>query len=171
VKFSYGCTDGGSGVASCSGGLVGAGGVVTPVASGATLDTSTPGTRTFRVLAVDNIGNQSSTTVTYSVSYRVCALPSFGPAHKWATVNVALCTPSGQNLSVAGIVLTATVVDGSVPAKPLGNANPGNRFVFVPYLRFYDYLLDATALGAGNHTLTFTIAGDPMPHTVSFVLG
>jgi hypothetical protein len=57
VAASYSCSDGGSGVATCS----------SLVASGANLDTSTAGTKTFTVIASDNVGNPSSQSVSYSV--------------------------------------------------------------------------------------------------------
>lgn len=55
---SYSCTDtGGSGVASCAG----------TVANGANIDTSTVGSHSFTVTAVDNAGTSVSTTVVYDV--------------------------------------------------------------------------------------------------------
>jgi hypothetical protein len=57
VAAAYGCADNGSGVASCAG----------PVAPGAALDTATPGQHAFTVVATDNGGNTSSTTVHYTV--------------------------------------------------------------------------------------------------------
>ena len=57
VGASYACTDGGSGVASCQG----------PVATGGAIDTSSTGTKTFTVDAVDKVGNSSPLAVTYSV--------------------------------------------------------------------------------------------------------
>jgi hypothetical protein len=59
VSASYTCTDGGSGVATCAG----------PVSSGANIDTSTPGTKTFVVTAKDAVGNISTQSVTYTVWY------------------------------------------------------------------------------------------------------
>jgi hypothetical protein len=59
VVASYTCTDGGSGVASCTG----------PVSSGGTIDTSSAGTRTFTVTATHTVGNTSSKSVDYSVDY------------------------------------------------------------------------------------------------------
>ena len=57
VGASYTCSDGGSGMTSCSGAL----------ANGALVDTSSVGTYTFTVTAIDTVGNASSLSVTYSV--------------------------------------------------------------------------------------------------------
>ena len=59
IAATYGCADeaNGSGIASCSG----------PVASGAPLDTTTPGTKTFTVTATDTAGNAASLTRSYTV--------------------------------------------------------------------------------------------------------
>jgi N-acetylneuraminic acid mutarotase len=57
VGASYTCSDGGSGTTSCSG----------PLANGALLDTSSVGTYTFTVTAIDTVGNSSSLSVTYRV--------------------------------------------------------------------------------------------------------
>ena len=60
VEVDYECLDVGpspSGIASCTGSLV----------DGATLDTTTPGTYSFAVIATDRAGNSSSRTVTYEV--------------------------------------------------------------------------------------------------------
>ncbi len=59
IAANYICTDGDSGVASCAG----------PVASGANIDTSTVGVKTFRVTAIDVAGNQAQVPHTYSVGY------------------------------------------------------------------------------------------------------
>jgi hypothetical protein len=57
VTASYSCSDGGSGVATCSG----------PVSSGAAIDTSTVGTKTLTVTATDVVGNTTSQSVSYTV--------------------------------------------------------------------------------------------------------
>ncbi len=57
VTAQYSCADAGSGVSSCIG----------TVANGGAIDTSTLGTKTFAVNAVDVAGNVSSASVTYTV--------------------------------------------------------------------------------------------------------
>jgi hypothetical protein len=61
VLADYSCADepNGSGVATCQG----------SVADGAPLDTSTVGTKTFQVSAMDNAGNSGTKSVAYSVVY------------------------------------------------------------------------------------------------------
>jgi mannan endo-1,4-beta-mannosidase len=60
IAASYGCTDGGSGVASCTG----------TVASGANVPTGLPvGARTFSVTARDGVGRSSTTPVQYNVRF------------------------------------------------------------------------------------------------------
>ena len=58
VAASYSCTDADSGVASCQG----------PVTNGANIDTSSSGTKTFSVVATDNVGNTNSVSHTYTVN-------------------------------------------------------------------------------------------------------
>ena len=57
VGASYACSDGGSGMTSCTG----------PVANGSLVNTSPRGTKTFAVTAIDTVGNSSTVSVTYSV--------------------------------------------------------------------------------------------------------
>ena len=57
VRASYACSDGGSGMTSCTG----------PVANGSLVNTSSKGTKTFAVTAVDTVGNSATVSVTYSV--------------------------------------------------------------------------------------------------------
>jgi len=55
---AFGCVDGGSGLATCTG----------TVANGAAIDTSSKDTKSFVVTASDAVGNTSSTTVFYTVA-------------------------------------------------------------------------------------------------------
>ena len=57
VAASYSCSDGGSGIASCTG----------TIPNGQNLNTNTPGTYSFTVTAVDVAGNQTRITRSYSV--------------------------------------------------------------------------------------------------------
>ena len=76
VAADYTCVDGGSGVASCAG----------TVPNWTNIDTSSVGTQDFLVHTTDNVGNQSSRSVGYEVTY------PFGgylrPVDKPSTVNV-----------------------------------------------------------------------------------
>jgi hypothetical protein len=59
VVADYACIDGGSGVTSCSG----------TAPDGGSIDTSSPGSKAFRVEAADDVGNKDSRTVNYEVIY------------------------------------------------------------------------------------------------------
>jgi hypothetical protein len=166
VLASYSCTDGGSGVATCAG----------PVPSGSPIDTSSAGTKTFTVNAADNVGNTSSQSVGYAVTYRIClvydpAKPSSSRAYNFT---LQLCDYVGNNVSQVDIAVTATAVDGVASrAKPLGSLNPNNKFLYGPGTSpgaSYLYVLDTLGLSSGSHLLNFTVQGDPVPHTAPFLL-
>ncbi len=76
VAAGYGCADGGSGVASCSG----------PVADGARIDTATVGAKTFAVAARDAVGNTASSSHAYRVIYDFAGF--FAPVADPPAVNV-----------------------------------------------------------------------------------
>ena len=164
VNASYSCSDIGSGVATCAGN----------VASGTPIDTSSAGTKSFTVTAVDNVGNTSHQTVTYDVGYGICTLyDSTKAVQSGATIPIKLeiCDAAGNDLSSAGITLTAigvtqlsTSISGPVMAS--GNANPDNNFRFAS--PGYIYNLSTKGLSTGTYALSFTISGDPTIHTVYF---
>jgi hypothetical protein len=68
VTASYSCSDGGSGVASCTG----------TVSSGAAIDTASTGQHTFTVQSQDATGNSSSKSITYTVTPNPCAASNGG---------------------------------------------------------------------------------------------
>ncbi len=164
VNASYSCSDIGSGVATCAGN----------VASGTPIDTSSAGTKSFTVTALDNVGNTSHQTVTYDVGYNICTLyDSTKAVQSGATIPIRLeiCDAAGNDLSSAGITLTAigvtqlsTSISGPVMAS--GNANPDNNFRFAG--PGYIYNLSTKGLSTGTYALSFTISGDPTIHTVYF---
>jgi len=93
VPSSYSCTDNLAGVATCA------------PASGANLDTSSVGTRTFTVNAADLAGNTNSQSVSYQVvcHYVSIALaPSTVPQGGLITVNVTLrsCANTRQTVAI-----------------------------------------------------------------------
>jgi hypothetical protein len=98
VDADFACSDGGSGVASCSG----------TASAGRAVDTSV-GTHSFTVDATDNVGNSSSRTVTYTVS----AADTRAPTVSCAGADGAW---HGDDVSVA-----CTASDGGS-----GLANPGD---------------------------------------------
>jgi hypothetical protein len=107
---------------------------------------------------------------TLTVGYGVCALYDQTKAVKRnATVPVKfyLCTASGQDVSSAAIVVTATTLTptmGSVSAEveDSGNANPDNNFRYDPSLGpsgGYIFNLSTKGVPAAMWRLTFTVGG------------
>ena len=166
VAANYGCTDGGSGVATCTG----------TVTNGSNINTASVGTKTFTVNGTDNVANVSTSSVNYDVTYRICLTynPNAPISGRAANITVQICDYNGANLSQKSIVLHATAIDGN-PArlKSLGNANVGNNFLFGPPsapAATYLYVVDSQGLGSGKHVINFTVQGDPDPHTALFTL-
>lgn len=166
VPANYSCVDGGSGVATCSG----------PVASGSNIAASSVGNKTFTVNATDKVANASSSSVSYSVTFRICPLydPSLATNGQVRNIILEICDYNSANQSTGGIVLHALAVDGT-PALAVsqGNVNPGNNFLFgltSPPYAAYKYTLNTSALKAGPHVLSFTVQGDPIVHLAPFTL-
>jgi hypothetical protein len=172
VAASYSCIDrvdgidGGVGVATCNG----------PVPVGSTITTSPVGTYTFTVNTADKLANATSQSTTYHVTYKIClqydpTKPSGGRGYVFT---VQICDYNNINMSIVGIHLTATAVDGDpAKAKPLGNLNPGNVFLYGPGTApgaNYLYNLDTNGLSSGSHLLYFTVEGDPVVHSIPFIL-
>jgi hypothetical protein len=169
VVAGYTCVDeaGGSGTASCQG----------TVPTGAGISTASVGTRTFSVSAADKAGNTSSRSVTYAVGYRICPLfDQTQSYHSGRTVPVKLqlCDASGANVSAAKTVLNATTLarkdnTGSAQAATdAGEANRDGTFRYDASLGGYIYNLSTKGLSSGTWVLSFTVAGDPLPHQVQF---
>jgi CSLREA domain-containing protein len=76
VMASYACSDGGSGIASCTG----------SVANGSSINTSTPGSNQFTVTAIDVAGNSTTATVTYQVLFNFSGF--FEPVDNPPVINV-----------------------------------------------------------------------------------
>lgn len=164
VLANYSCADtGGSGIQSCTG----------TVANGAAIDTSSAGTKTFTVTAIDKAGNQSTQTVSYTVGYDIAVLFDQTKAHNSGSniaIKLKIVDANGINLSAANIQLTAVRVDpGNLPAQSPGNSNPTNVFSFDSSSQSYQYNLKSEQTwAAGTYRLVFRIAGDPVEHFVSF---
>lgn len=164
VPADYNCTDGGSGVDTCAG----------PVASGANIGTTGVGTFTFTVNAADKVGNSSTKSSTYKVTYRICLQydPDQPLNGRGINISLQLCDYDNVNVSKQSIVVTALAVDGDPRrAKPLGSLNAGNTFLYGPGTApgaSYLYVLDTQGLGQGTHVLTFSVAGDPVTHAAPF---
>jgi hypothetical protein len=82
------------------------------------------------------------------------------------SIRIQLCDVNNVNVSSKSIQVTAVSL---LPSGALSsNSNPGN--VFVLRNGVYVYNLDTKLLSAGSYTLQFTAAGDPITHSVPFIL-
>jgi hypothetical protein len=167
VASNYSCVDGGSGTAYCAG----------PVSSGGMFDTSSVGGKTFTVSAADNVGNTTSFGQSYVVSYNVCSPDNGSRAVKSGAtlpVKLTLCTLGGQDLSAAGIVVTAVQIQqygATFAVGAAGNANPGNVFRFDASMGTtggYIFNMKTSGLVAGSYQLLFAVSGDPAMHSLPF---
>jgi microsomal dipeptidase-like Zn-dependent dipeptidase len=175
VAASFLCSDGGSGVVTCTG----------TAPNGSPIDTSTPGARTFAVDATDGVANRAMASVSYNVGYGVC--PVFVP-HWWPRggplgIMLRLCDASGRNLSTASVPLTLTgftrmgplgadagaQVVGPEPPEPEGLGRWRTRdgqFVYLRRPRAYALWLRTRGLDRGQWRIDFTAGSDPTTHSV-----
>lgn len=166
IAAAYTCSDGGSGVASCTG--------TPPV--GAAIDTATVGVKTFSVSASDHAGNSVVSDVSYQVTYGTLALYDQAKAVKsGATIplKVRLTNAAGADVSssalavhAAEVVYISTNADGVV--EDAGNANPDGDFRYSVDLQGYIFNLKTTGMIAGTWRVGFTVAGDPTMHYLHF---
>ena len=149
VAASYGCSDGGSGVASCSG----------PVLTGNTIDTQSVGSKSFTVAASDAVGNSNTQTVNYVVAYGVVLL--YDPLKPGKMITLKLQDANGVNVSNPAIVLTVQSID-STPTS--------GTFTFVKRPPSYKFTVNTAGLASGQHTLKFTAGSDPTVHSAPFTV-
>ena len=165
VAADYACTDAASAVTSCAG----------PVAAGTAFDTSSPGTKTFTVQALDAAGNAGSRSVTYGVGYGICVLHDRGRAVKSGStipLKVQLCDAAGANHSTPAVVVTAVgwvrLSDSATgEVEDSGHANPGDNFRFDAGLGGsggYIFNLSTRGLATGTYAVALSVSGDPTSH-------
>jgi Tol biopolymer transport system component len=150
VNADYSCTDDGSGVTTCAG----------PAASGAAVDTSSVGAKSFLVTALDGVGNSATQSASYSVGYQVSTLYDLSKPTKKLVVQ--LRDALDANVSSPNVVLTAVSVDLNRPI--------GGTFGFNRRAASYDYTVQTRGLAPGVHTLQFIAGADPVVHSVSFLV-
>jgi hypothetical protein len=168
VAADYSCSDGGSGIASCAG----------PVASGTNLDTASVGSKIFTVHAADHVGNTSSRSVEYVVSYGIGLLYDSQLLKKAGSaypIKVQVRDAAGTNLSSPQIVLHAVGItrSGGQATGPLddrGNANPDFDFRYDAALGGYIFNLSTNGLSEGRYSLSFRAGADPTLHSVPFAV-
>jgi hypothetical protein len=170
LTASYGCNDGGSGIASCAG----------PVASGNNLSTSTVGSKTFTVTAVDNAGNTAAPgSVSYTVAYKVC--PLYDPTRSVQSgstipLKIQICDASNNDASSPSVIVHAvrlvqTNSNASEALQSAGSANPDNDFRYDSTLGStggYIFNLSTRGLSTGSYALIFAAGGDPTLHQLPF---
>jgi hypothetical protein len=159
-------------------------GAVTDATSGpaaasvsAPVSTASVGTFTAALSGADVAGNTASATCTYTVSYGVKLdydATKANNAGSTVPISVELVDYNGVNLSSASILVTATVVRNLATGTTSSPVSPGGSSASLTFTtnspRGYRYLLKTTGLGAGNYSLDFTAAGDPVTHNAPFVL-
>src|SRR6266511_3395156 len=85
-------------------------------------------------------------------------------------IKVQLADASGTNLSSASIVLTVT----GLSPDPAPEVPPSGTFTFTNLTGFgpgYVFTVKTTKYPNATYTLSFTATGDPVTHTVKFVIG
>jgi hypothetical protein len=166
VTVNFSCMDGGSGLNTCNG----------TVAKGGTLDsfTSSVGPKSFTINASDNVGNTTSKTVNYSVTYNICLLYDPTKAKKSGStypIQIQICDVGGHNVSAPGIIVHAVSVTMASTNAPgvlddAGNSNPDFDFRYDG--GSYMFNLKTTGNSTGTYNLNFTAGSDPLIHSVPF---
>ncbi|MBI2871669.1 MAG: PxKF domain-containing protein [Chloroflexi bacterium] len=136
------------------------------------------GLHTVTVTATDFSGNAGSDSNSYSVTYGVCALYDQTKAVKSGStipIKLQLCDNSGANVSSAGVTVNAasvTKVSDSTTSDAVdsGKANPESNFRYDATLGGYIYNLSTKGLTSGTYQVDLTVSGDPVGHTVQFVV-
>jgi hypothetical protein len=77
---------------------------------------------------------------------------------------------AGTNQSAANIAVTAVrIMPGNLPVQSAGNSQPGNLFLYEDGVYQFN-LKTSRDMAAGTYQLVFRIAGDPVEHSVQFVI-
>jgi hypothetical protein len=155
------CSDALSGIESCklNGNLV---------SSPILLNTSTPGSYTVTVEAIDKAGNRQTNQAGYSVGYLLCDPLLYDATQAKTigsnyTIKLRLCDANNRNVSSKDLRLTAlrvTALDTNIDYDPgpnySGNSNNGYEFRYEAKDRSYVYNLKTDFFPAGNLLLKFT---------------
>jgi hypothetical protein len=167
VTVHYTCTDGGSGVAYCSG----------PSANAGPLDTASIGSKTFTVNAADNAGNSAApASVNYSVGYGVVVLFDQSKAAKsGSTILIKIRLMDANGAIVSSPLTTVHAINvvqisnhSSLILQDAGNANPDFDFRYDASLEGYIYNLKTTEFATGSYLLNFFAGGGSSLYSVGF---
>jgi hypothetical protein len=149
VTATYSCTDERSGIVRCGASTFSANGA--PLNTGmlnSGVDTSSPGSKTYTVMAVDAAGNQSSASVNYVVT-------SFDTAIKITLSSPTVTYPLGTN-----VVITVAPTHGHTPTGSV-QLFDGTTLLQTSNLQgngaAYLYI---QGLSAGTHPLSVVYSGD-----------
>ena len=121
--------------------------------------------------AADANHNAGSATKTFYIKYNVTQSVTMtgAGATRQADVRVSIFNfDKSQNLGASTVAITATRIDGG--ALPSQLAPPRDRFTFTAATKQYRLVFRTTGLAPGSHTLTYTVAGDPVPKTITFTV-
>jgi hypothetical protein len=160
VPAAFDCEDGGSGVSTCEG----------TTARGREIPTGAVGTGEFTVTATDAVGHAHTASVSYDVTYAIVPVdngPLVAVRGQVLPIRVRIADAQKANQSAADILLTARAVVSDATGTTV---DLDAVFRFDPQLRAYALNLDARGLEPGGYTLSFTVSGDPVMHTVPFRL-
>lgn len=142
--------------------------------------TNTVGTFNVNCTATDKAGNTATASVSYTVSFKICALYDQSKSHKAGStvpVKLQLCDAYGVNYSSISNVLQAksvSKVDNSALGilDDSGAANaPDMNFRYDSTLGGsggYIFNLSTKGLTTGTWKLTFTVNGQPTTYFVQF---
>jgi hypothetical protein len=167
VTVDFECTDGGSGVAGCTG----------TSADGSLLDTASTGAKNFTVNSADNVGNLASpSSVNYTVGFGIQVLFDQTKAHKAGStvpIKIRLIDVNGANVSSAGRIVHAVSVvqtgsQASTVLEDAGNADPDFDFRYDAQLAGYVFNLQTKGYTTGTYQLNFIAAGGAVIYSVQF---
>lgn len=146
---------------SATDGLSGIDSAVGTAASGAPIDTSSLGTKSFTVLALDVAGNVSGVTVSYDVvpynfvGFGAPLLISRSNFKKMSTIPVKFQLFDTLGNPVSNAIATLTV--NGVSAVASGGSNVGNYFRYDAVGKQYIFNLSTKPLSLGTNTLSATL--------------
>jgi hypothetical protein len=162
IVVGYTCSDGGSGVQTCTG----------QISSGAYLNTATVGSKSLQLSSTDKVGNAANPVLPYSVAYKIGRY--FLPPQ--TNIAIQLLDYTGTNVSSATIPVTAlcivpssTTTCGSRPLlkAPFAFTTTGPARVVGGV---YTYKVDMKGLSKGTeYALLYQASGDPTIHSATFV--
>jgi hypothetical protein len=124
--------------------------------------------------------NPASGSGTLDVTYGIALLfDNSQPVQSGSTLSILLqlTDSGGNNLSAPSVTVhadylvnTADPNQTQLPVQSPGNSQPGNNFKYDSDTGAEQFNLKTTGLTPGTYELFFSIAGDPIEHSLSFVV-